>query len=137
MPGAKSKEHEMSLKIAIGARVADRQVVVVEGRLDSISYHELDRQMTDVIEDPALETLVFDLAKLDYISSAGIRSVFRARKALAARGGRVLIVNPQAQVEKVFDIVKAVPVKEIFRSTEELDHYLDRIQKRIVNGEDD
>lgn len=127
----------MSLKIQIGARNEDRQVVAVEGRLDSISYHELDRQITPVIEDAAVNTLVFDLAKLDYISSAGIRSVFRARKGLAARGGRVLIVNPQAQVEKVFDIVKAVPVKEIFRSTEELDHYLDRIQKRIVSGDDD
>ncbi|HRD73592.1 MAG TPA: STAS domain-containing protein [Aquimonas sp.] len=127
----------MSLKIQIGARNEDRQVVAVEGRLDSISYHELDRQITPVIEDAAVNTLVFDLAKLDYISSAGIRSVFRARKALAARGGRVLIVNPQVQVEKVFDIVKAVPVKEIFRSTEELDHYLDRIQKRIVSGDDD
>lgn len=127
----------MSLKIHIGARNGDRQVVAVEGRLDSISYHELDRQITPVIEDAAVNTLVFDLAKLDYISSAGIRSVFRARKALATRGGRVLIVNPQAQVEKVFDIVKAVPVKEIFRSTEELDHYLDRIQKRIVSGDED
>lgn len=127
----------MSLRIHIGERIRDRQVVAVEGRLDSISYHELDRQITPVIEDAEVNTLVFDLAKLDYISSAGIRSVFRARKALAARGGRVLIVNPQAQVEKVFDIVKAVPVKEIFRSTEELDHYLDRIQKRIVSGDDD
>lgn len=127
----------MSLKIHISERNGDRQVVAVEGRLDSISYHELDRQITPVIEDAEVNTLVFDLAKLDYISSAGIRSVFRARKALAARSGRVLIVNPQAQVEKVFDIVKAVPVKEIFRSTEELDHYLDRIQKRIVSGDDD
>ena len=127
----------MSLRIHIGERIRDRQVVAVEGRLDSISYHELDRQITPVIEDAEVNTLVFDLAKLDYISSAGIRSVFRARKALAARSGRVLIVNPQAQVEKVFDIVKAVPVKEIFRSTEELDHYLDRIQKRIVSGDDD
>lgn len=127
----------MSLRIHIGECIRDRQVVAVEGRLDSISYHELDRQITPVIEDAEVNTLVFDLAKLDYISSAGIRSVFRARKALAARGGRVLIVNPQAQVEKVFDIVKAVPVKEIFRSTEELDHYLDRIQKRIVSGDDD
>lgn len=127
----------MSLRIHIGERIQDRQVVVIEGRLDSISYHELDRQITPAIEDAEVNTLVFDLAKLDYISSAGIRSVFRARKALAARGGRVLIVNPQAQVEKVFDIVKAVPVKEIFRSTEELDHYLDRIQKRIVSGDED
>ncbi len=65
--------------------------------MDSISYLELDRQITPAIENAEVNTLVFDLAKLDCISSAGIRSVFRARKALAARGGRVLVVNPQAQ----------------------------------------
>jgi anti-anti-sigma factor len=77
--------------------------------------------------------LVLDLQELDYISSAGLRSIFRARKALGMRDGRVLVVNPQPQVQKVFDIVKAVPVREIFRSVEELDSYLDRIQARALD----
>ena len=61
-----------------------------------------------------MQSLVLDLAGLDYISSAGIRSIFKARKALAARGGKVLVVNPQPQIQKVFDVVKAVPMNEIF-----------------------
>jgi sigma-B regulation protein RsbU (phosphoserine phosphatase) len=42
-------------------------------------------------------------------------------------------------VRKVFDIVKAVPVNEVFASTEELDDYLDRMQRQVIeqqtNGE--
>jgi hypothetical protein len=44
-----------------------------------------------------------------------------------------LLVNPQVQVRKVFEIVKAVPVKEIFENVRELDEYLDRIQRKMVS----
>ena len=56
---------------------------------------------------------------------------------LAAQGGKVVIANAQPQVQKVFDIVKAVPLSEIFRSVEEADAYLDRIQKKILANDED
>ena len=112
------------------------QRVEVGGRLDTHTYSELDDRLTLVL--PAkVQSLVLDLAQLDYISSAGVRSIFRARKLLSARSGTLVIANAQPQVQKVFDIVKAVPLSEIFRSVEEADAYLDRIQKKIVAGEQD
>ena len=112
------------------------QRVEVGGRLDTHTYSELDDRLTLVL--PAkVQSLVLDLAQLDYISSAGVRSIFRARKLLAARSGTLVIANAQPQVQKVFDIVKAVPLSQIFRSVEEADAYLDRIQKKIVAGEQD
>jgi anti-anti-sigma factor len=76
--------------------------------------------------------VVFDLSKLEYISSAGLRSLFRAQKSMKARSGRVVVMNPQPSVQKVFDIVKAVDVNEVFRSQAELDSYLDTIQKQVM-----
>ena len=67
---------------------------------------------------------------LEYISSAGIRSILRARKAIEGRGGRVAIVNAQAPVLKVFEIVKALPADQVFASEAELDAYLARMQQR-------
>ena len=110
------------------------QRVEVGGRLDTHTYSELDDRLTLVLA-AKVQSLVLDLAQLDYISSAGVRSIFRARKLLAARSGTLVIANAQPQVQKVFDIVKAVPLSEIFRSVEEADAYLDRIQKKIVAGE--
>ena len=81
-------------------------------------------------------SLVLDLADLEYISSAGIRSIFRARKALSARGGKVVVVNPQPQIQKVFDVVKAVPMSEIFTSIEEADAYLDEMQRQVLAKDD-
>jgi len=112
------------------------QRVEVGGRLDTHTYGELDDRLTLVLA-AKVQSLLLDLAQLDYISSAGVRSIFRARKLLAARGGTLVIANAQPQVQKVFDIVKAVPLSEIFRSVEEADAYLDRIQKKIVAGDQD
>lgn len=118
----------MSLQINIEQPDRTRAHVRIGGRLDGSSHAELDRQLQPLLDDVAIQNLVLDLIGMDYISSAGLRSIFRARKALGLREGRVLVVNPQPQVQKVLDIVKAVPVDEIFSSVEELDSYLDGIQ---------
>ncbi len=63
-------------------------------------------------------------------SSAGLRSLFKAKKAASAKGGQFLIVHVQPSVQKVFDIVKALPSEGIFASIEEMDEYLDGVQRR-------
>ena len=85
----------------------------------------------------SIQSLVLYLAGLDYNSSAGVRSIFKARKALSARGGKVVVVNPKPQIQKVFDVVKAVPLDEIFSSVQEADAYLDAMQKKVLRGGDD
>ena len=81
-----------------------------------------------------MKAIVFDLSGLTYISSAGLGALFRAQKAMKARSGEALMVNPQSQVQKVFDIVKAVDVRAIFRDVAELDEYLDEMQHRVTRG---
>jgi anti-anti-sigma factor len=127
----------MDLKIRIDpARFGSRKVAL-DGRLDTHSCDELDGQLAPVLADPESRTLVLDLADLAYISSAGLRSIFKARKALTARNGKVLVVNPQPQIQKVFDVVKAVPMSEIFISVAEVDAYLDAMQRKVLEGGDD
>jgi len=107
------------------------------GHLDTHTYQRADSELEPVLADPSVNLLVLDLSELEYISSAGLRTVFRARKSLGSRGGKVLVANPQPQIRKVFDLVKAVPFSEIFSSTAEADAYLDAMQKRVLSGDDD
>lgn len=122
----------MSMTVVMDQSSGPVRRLKIGGRLDTHTYQALDEQLDLVFSDNTLQTLIFDLELLDYISSAGIRSIFHARKVLGARGGRVLLVNAKAQIQKVLDVVKAVPVSDIFRSTDELDAYLDRIQLQAV-----
>ncbi|GAB3344377.1 STAS domain-containing protein [Marilutibacter aestuarii] len=127
----------MSLDIAIQPPENGSQRVSLRGRLDTHTYTELDTALAPVLARADITTLVLDLGGLEYISSAGIRSVFKARKALATRAGKVLIANPQPQIRKVFDMVKAVPMNEIFASVEEADAYLDAMQRKVLQGDDE
>lgn len=44
----------------------------------------------------------------------------------------MLVSNPQPQIRKVFDMVKAVPLSDVFASTEELDAYLAAMQRKVI-----
>ncbi len=107
------------------------KVVRPEGRLDTTTHSILDTALAPVVADFD-GTLVFNLGRLEFISSAGLSVLFKTRKTLAANGGRVLFSNLQPQIEKVFDIVKALPDTNIFASVEEADQYLAAIQKRVI-----
>ena len=129
----------MHLDIQTAPRSGTTQRVALFGRLDTHSYPQLDPELAPILDggDPPVMSLVLDVAGLNYISSAGIRSIFKARKALTARNGKLLVVNPQPQIQKVFDVVKAVPMSDIFTSVAEADAYLDMVQRKVVSGDEE
>jgi anti-anti-sigma factor len=123
------------MPLEILAEPANPSTLALAGRLDSSTAPELEAVLDRVLKNAPLPRLVFDLSRLEYLSSAGIRCFIRARKALESRGGKVAIVNPQPAVRKVLDIVKAIPAAGIFKDVAELDDYLDHIQKQVREGD--
>lgn len=103
------------------------------GSLDSNTYQVLESRLR-TITATAPKSIIFDLKDLSYISSAGVQVALATKKALKATGGDVVLTNLQPQIRKVFDIIKAVPSLSIFESVEELDRYLDTMQKKVKEG---
>lgn len=102
------------------------------GRLDTLTSSKLEDTLAKLNPQEA-PLQVLDMTQLDYISSAGIRCVVKARMHLMAQQGHLLLLNMQPQVRKVFDIIKAIPAEQVFTNLEELDDYLDTIQRRARN----
>ena len=128
----------MTFRLHTDGLSPERATLHLHGRLDAMTFGEFDAAAAPMLEQMAGGgTVVLDLSALDYISSAGLRSIAKIRKAMRARDGHTLLVNPQPQVRKVFEIVKAVPVSDVFSSVEELDAYLDRIQRKMMEGGDE
>ena len=124
----------MSLNVRTEDARSFMKTIYLKGSLDTETVSTFDQELDTVLESP-LKVLVLDLSELKYLSSAGIRSMFRAQKSMKARAGKALIVNPQPAVQKVFDIVKAVDLSAVFASVQELDKYLDTIQRKMKEEE--
>lgn len=120
----------MTLEIEVEPSLPFSTTVRLKGELDNDTAASLDAELATALEPP-VKVLIMDLAKLDYISSAGILSVLKAQKTMNARGGKTLFGYLQPGVKKVFDIVKAVDLSAVFSSVAELDDYLDAIQKDL------
>jgi anti-sigma B factor antagonist len=114
---------EIQIQKSIGSQNAGAVTVKLAGSLDTATAPELERQLAPVLASP-VKDLVFDLAQLKFISSAGLRVFSTARKQLKERGGQASFIHMQPQIQEVFEIIKALPGVAIFKDVAELDRYL-------------
>ena len=121
----------MSMQDSITKRHEGSYLITLEGRLDSNTYLQFEERIGPVLSSsPRL--LVLDLEKLDYISSMGIRSIINTRKIVESQDGLVMLIKLQPQIQKVFEIVNALPKELVFASIKEADEYFDFIQKKEI-----
>ncbi len=98
------------------------------GRLDNDTAYDCEQQVMQHLASRPPNVLI-DMAKLDYISSAGLRVIAMAMKKCRSYKGNLQLARMQPQIKKVFDIVGIVPLTQIFATVEELDAYLDVMQR--------
>lgn len=75
--------------------------VELEGRLDTTTAPQLEAELKQNLGDT--KELVLDFAKLEYISSAGLRVILAAQKAMNKQGSMV-IKNVNSTVMEVFEV---------------------------------
>ena len=78
-------------------------LVAVEGRLDTATAPAFDKQLAPLLAEPRPRILL-DLARVTYISSAGLRSILQLIKHTATHGGRVSVVAAPPHILEVIEI---------------------------------
>lgn len=76
-------------------------IIALEGKLDTVTSPELASCVQESIE--GIKTLIFDFANLEYISSAGLRVLLSAQKAMNKQG-QMVVKNVSETVGEVFEI---------------------------------
>ena len=84
--------------------------VALEGRLDTTTAPELEQSLKESIA--AATELTMDFAKLEYISSAGLRVLLSAHKAMSKKGG-MKVVNVNEVVKEVFEVTGFADILDI------------------------
>jgi anti-anti-sigma factor len=77
--------------------------IEAEGRMDAASAPNFENQCQKWI-DKGIKTIVVDLSKLEYLSSAGLRSILVVTKKLKADNGKLMFCGISGTVKEIFDI---------------------------------
>jgi stage II sporulation protein AA (anti-sigma F factor antagonist) len=121
----------MSLKVDVREKSQGVFVLSPAGSLDSNTHQALETELEKVLgKKPG--TVIFDLEDLKFISSIGLRIIFKTKKTLKQYGGIMALVNLQPQIKETFRIINALPSEPVFESMAELDEYLLAIQKKSL-----
>ena len=75
--------------------------VAPEGRLDTATAPELEKALKESLA--GVTELVMDFAKLDYISSAGLRVLLSAHKTMSRQGG-MKVIHVNDIIMEVFEV---------------------------------
>ncbi|MBV7485180.1 STAS domain-containing protein [Bordetella sp. BOR01] len=84
-------------------KLGDVLLVSPEGQINSANAAGIEADLLTHV-DKGERKVVLDLARLDYISSAGLRVVLVVAKRLKQAGGALALCSMQPQVREVFDI---------------------------------
>ena len=75
--------------------------IALEGRLDTTTAPDLEKEIKSSLD--GVNELNMDFAKLDYISSAGLRVLLSAQKLMAKKGG-MKVIHVNEMVMEVFEV---------------------------------
>ena len=79
----------------------DQLEIVLDGRLDTMTAPDLEQVIRESLDN--VKNLTVDMKNLEYVSSAGLRTLLIAKKQLHNKGN-VKIVNANDIVKEVFEV---------------------------------
>ncbi len=88
--------------MTITKTVGDRSLTLaLEGRLDTATAPELDEELKRSLD--GVETLILDLEKLQYMSSAGLRVLLLTQKRMMKQG-QMKVLHVGETIMEIFEV---------------------------------
>jgi len=93
-------------------------VMNVKGRVDSETAPELDSALTKLLTD-GKNKIVLNMQGVEYMSSAGLRSLVKALKGAQGAGGDMRLASVPKDIEGILLTVGMVQMFKMFSTSEE------------------
>ena len=84
--------------------------ITIEGRLDTTTAPQLEAEIKSSID--GIEELVFDVKTLEYISSAGLRVLLTAQKAMNKQG-KMTVTGASETIMEIFEVTGFIDILNI------------------------
>jgi anti-sigma B factor antagonist len=90
-------------------------LLAVRGDLDIYTSREFEERLVDIV-DSEPPGLVVDLAASSFVDASACRVLLRAARRMRDRGARLVVVNRDAEIARVFDVMGLDAFLTIVRS---------------------
>jgi anti-anti-sigma factor len=102
----------------LSSKELDKLILEVKGRIDAVTTPKLEEECKAWI-DQGEKFVVMDLGGVDYISSAGLRTILMLARKLKGIGGEIRFCGLRGMVQEVFSISGFHSLFPIFSSVSE------------------
>ncbi|MBL8091330.1 MAG: STAS domain-containing protein [Anaerolineales bacterium] len=92
-------------------------VVVISGRVDSLSAVTLESELTKVMKNH--KKIVLDMKNVEYVSSAGVRTIMKVLQSTQKSGGGLKLASLSNTVKEVLENVGMTQFVKTFSSIDE------------------
>jgi anti-anti-sigma factor len=110
-------EDRLFMDMQVSAISDDAARVVLAGRLDAAGSAKIDLPF-NAVAGSSRHVLV-DLSAVTFVASIGIRTLVLGAKAIQRRGGKLLLLNPQPEVERALETIGVTDLLPLVRSEAE------------------
>lgn len=93
-------------------------LIELQGRLDTSTPREFETQLLNLIERGERH-LVFDFARVEHVSSNGLRVLLRAFKQVTCANGRMVFHSLNERVRRLFEIGGFTMIFRVYHTREE------------------
>lgn len=87
------------------------------GKLDIVGVGQIETKFAGYCGGEKARVVV-DLSEVDFLASIGIRLLTLTAKSLASRGGRMVVLNPTADVQRVLEVTGIPAIIPIYSHLE-------------------
>jgi anti-sigma B factor antagonist len=108
---------EESMDMQVTAIAPNAARVVLVGRLDMAGSAQIDLAFNAAAG--ANRNIIVDMSAVTFVASIGIRTLVIGAKTVQRRGGKLLLLNPQADVEQVLETIGVTDLLPIMRDEAE------------------
>ena len=81
----------------------EKSIACIKGRLDASSAPVFEKELLGLV-DTGEHSIILDFSGLDYISSAGLRSILIVAKRIRSENGELSVAVLNEEVKQVFDV---------------------------------
>jgi len=106
----------------VQTELENAKLLSLTGRLDAEAAPDLEQRCRQLIERDT-QTLIVNVGTLDYLSSAGLRTLLGAGKSLQNKGGKLIVVAAEGPVRQIIELAGFGKVFAICGTLEEAGRY--------------